>query len=97
MDNFAEDETARHRVVARAARFRERRRVDQDVGHELAVAQVVQIQRTARQIRHPGAVGQHLTDGDPVLAISFVSGDVLGDRVVEVNSPRSASCARRTR
>ena len=84
MHDLAEDESTRDRVVSQiAAGFRERCRVDQDVGHVLAVAEVVEIQCVARQVRHPGPVIEHVADGDLVLAVLLVAGDVVGDGIVD--------------
>ena len=84
MHDLAEDESTRDRVVSQiAAGFGERCRVDQDVGHVSAVAEVVEIQCVARQVRHPGPVIQHVADGDLVLAVLLVAGDVVGDGIVD--------------
>ena len=82
--DLAEDESAGDRVIGEiAAGLRERRGVDQDVGHVLAVAEVVEIECAARKVRHPGAVIEDVADGDLVLTVLLVAGDVVGDGIVD--------------
>ena len=82
--DLAEDESAGDRVIGEiAAGLRERRGVDQDVGHVLAVAEVVEIECAARKVRHPGAVIEDVSDGDLVLTVLLIAGDVVGDGIVD--------------
>ena len=84
MHDLAEDEPARDRVVGEIATgLREGGGLDEDVGHVPAVHEVVQIEGLARQVRYRGSVIEHVADGDRMLAVLFVAGNVVGDRIVD--------------
>jgi hypothetical protein len=88
MHDLTEDEAAGDGVISQVtAGLGERHGPHQDVGHVLAVAQPVEIQGVAGQVRHPGPVRKDLPDGDAVLAISLITRDVVGYGISQPDQP----------
>ncbi len=91
VDDLSQDEPARDRVVGEhPPGLRERLRLAEDVAQVVAVADVVEAERLARQVRHAAAVGEDLADRDFALPVLLVAGDVLRDRVLQRDLPAFA-------
>ncbi len=88
MDNLAQDVAARDGVIEeKPPRLGEWPCVAKDPNTELAITRPVEVQCHPREIGHPGAMREHLTDRDLALTVTVIPGNVLADAVRDVQRP----------
>ena len=90
LDNLAEDEAARDRVVGeqlarRRGRLRRRRWISSRASRS---SRMSRSSASEGSVAHAGSMREHVADRDPLLAVAGVLGDVLDHRVVEAPAPR---------
>ena len=82
LDDLAEDETPGNRVICQqCARLVERLGIADRLGQQLAVLDRVELEHLARERRHAGSVGEHMSDRGLALTVAPVLRDVVRDPV----------------